>query len=260
MKLVTWNVNSVRARKERLLSWLTRHAPDVACLQELKCQDEQFPRAEVEALGYHVETYGQKTYNGVAILSRQPLASVERAIPDGAEDPQARVLSARLPVADTSTRLVCVYVPNGQAVGAPAYAYKLEWYARLTAWLVRTRQPGEGLIVCGDFNVAPADADVYDAQALSGQVLCSEDERRAFHALGSALGLADAFRHLHTEAGHYSWWDYRAAALRRNLGLRIDTFLVSEALLPKVRACHIDVEERRAPGPSDHAPVVLDVS
>ncbi len=246
MKIATWNINSVRARLDRLLEYLATRSPDVLCLQELKCTDAQFPRAEIEAAGYRCEVFGQKTYNGVAILSKEPVTDVVRNLGDG--DEQARVIAATC----QGIRVVGLYAPNGQALDSPAYVYKLEWYAKLTRWLQAMQGP---LLVCGDFNVAPADLDTWDPALWQGMTLCSPRERAAFLGLLSAHHLTDLFRHQHPEPGRFTWWDYRAGAFHKNQGLRIDHLLVTDELVARCTAIDVDREARKGPQPSDHAPV-----
>ena len=252
MKIATWNVNSLKVRLPHLLDWLSRHAPDVVCLQETKCEDPAFPAAEIEGAGYRWEHLVQKTYNGVAILSRGPIAGVVRGIPDFADD-QRRVLAASV----GATRVVCVYVPNGQSVGSDKFDYKLRWLEALTNWLQGELAAHPALAVLGDFNIAPEPRDVHDPKAWEGQVLFSEPERAALARL-LGLGLVDAFRLFEQPEKSFSWWDYRMAAFRRNLGLRIDHVLLSAALARRCTACRIDVEPRRLERPSDHAPVVCE--
>ncbi|PZR05559.1 MAG: exodeoxyribonuclease III [Archangium gephyra] len=246
MKIATWNINSVRARLERLVDYLKTRSPDVLCLQELKCTDEQFPHDDVKALGYHVETFGQKTYNGVAILSKAPIAHVARGMGDG--DEQSRIIAGTT----FGVRVVGVYAPNGQSLTSPAYEYKLEWYARLSRWLRTATRP---LLVCGDFNVAPHDMDTWDPALWQGQVLASPKEREAFAAMNTHNALIDLFRAKHPEEGRFSWWDYRAGAFHKNQGLRIDHLLVTEDLVKRCTAVEIDRDARKGKQPSDHAPV-----
>ncbi len=246
MKIATWNINSVRARLDRLVDYLKTRSPDVLCLQELKCTDAQFPRAELEAIGYRAEVFGQKTYNGVAILSKEPVTDVAKNLGDG--DEQARVIAAT----SQGVRIVGLYAPNGQSLGAPAYLYKLEWYTKLTRWLQSTKGP---LLVCGDFNVAPEDIDTWDPALWQGQTLASPKEREAFAALMKANHLTDLFRHRHPEPGRFSWWDYRAGAFHKNHGLRIDHLLVSADLVTRCTEVEVDREARKGAQPSDHAPV-----
>ena len=249
MKIATWNVNSLRARKEHLLDWLRANPVDAIGLQEIKLQNEQFPLAEFEALGYRAAVNGQKTYNGVAILSRHPLEDVAFDIP-GFDDPQKRVVAATV----NGVRVVNVYVPNGQAVGSEKYAYKLKWLGELRDHLAGELARHPRLALTGDFNIAPSDADVRDPVAWDEKILCSTPERDGFRALTS-LGLADAFGLFPRPEQCFTWWDYRTLAFRRNLGLRIDHVLLSPALAGKCQSCHIDIAPRRLEKPSDHAPV-----
>lgn len=252
MTIATWNVNSIRARLPRLTAWLARRRPDVVCLQETKVPDEQFPRAELEALGYHVVASGERTYNGVAIAARAAPTDVVRAFADPVLDAQRRLLAATV----GGLRVVCAYGPNGQAVGSDKYAYKLAWYRRLLAHLDATGAARGPLVVCGDFNIAPEDLDVWDPEGWRGQIMCSDPEREAFRAL-LGRGLTDALRRVRPgEGGLYTWWDYRAGAFHRGWGLRIDHVLLAEALAPRCRTVEIDREERKGKQPSDHAPVV----
>ena len=249
MKIATWNVNSLRVRLEHVTDWLTSAAPDVLGLQETKLTDDKFPVGDFEDLGYHCAFSGQPTYNGVALISREPAADVVTDL-DGYSDPQRRVLSATL----GSVRVLNLYVPNGQSVGTEKYAYKLEWLAALVAQLRRDLERYEHVVVMGDFNIAPEDRDVHDPAAWEGKILCSPKERAALQRIVD-LGLADAFRLFEQPEKSYSWWDYRAAAFRRNLGMRIDLILASTALSGDCTACAIDTAPRRLERPSDHAPV-----
>jgi exodeoxyribonuclease-3 len=249
MKIATWNINSLNVRLTHVTDWVARERPDVLCLQETKVTDEKFPAQALRDLGYHVVYSGQKTYNGVAILSREPAADLVTAIPDFTCE-QKRVLAATV----AGVRVICVYVPNGQAVGSDKYQYKLAWMAALKEWVRHEMAQHSLLAVLGDFNVAPEDRDVHDPQAWEGRVHCSPPEREALQAL-IALGLKDGFRLFEQAKGSYSWWDYRMAAFRRKMGLRIDHILLSPALATRCTACTIDVEPRRAERPSDHAPV-----
>lgn len=251
MKLATWNVNSVRARHERLLAFLERHRPDVLCLQETKVLDSAFPTDALEDAGYAAQTVGQKTYNGVAILSRKPAADVVRDFGDGTRDPEARLLAATI----EGVRVVSVYVPNGKSVGSDKYTYKLEWMARLRRFLDRDSTPERPLAVLGDFNVAPADIDVHDPEAWRGQVLCSDLEREAFSELIS-WGLTDSFRALYPDEPKFTWWDYRQLAFPKNRGLRIDHILLTRPLVERLSDVVVDRNERKGKGPSDHVPVL----
>lgn len=249
-KVAAWNVNSLRVRLPQVLAWLERSPVDVLALQETKLLDEEFPRAELASLGYQTAASGQKSYNGVALLARQPLEDVSAGLP-GFDDAQRRVLAATV----GGVRFIDLYVPNGQAVGSEKYEYKLRFLAALQRWLRQEHSRAEPLVVLGDFNIAPDDRDVHDPAAWAGQVHVSEPERIALRAL-LADGLTDVFRRFEQPPGAFSWWDYRTFAFRRNHGLRIDLILASERLAPRCSSCRIDVEPRRAERPSDHAPVV----
>lgn len=254
MKLVTWNVNSLKVRLPHLLDLLSRHAPDAVCLQETKLEDHNFPHEALAAAGYRVAFCGQKTYNGVAILSRHDITAVCPRIP-GFDDDQKRVIAGCI----GNLRLVCVYVPNGQTVTSDKYQYKLRWMAALREWLREELRTYAQLAVLGDFNVAPANEDVFDPKQWEGKVLFSLPERDALQSLAD-LGLKDAFRLFHQPEKSYTWWDYRIInGFKRNLGLRIDHVLLSPALAERCRACVIDLEPRRLERPSDHAPVIADV-
>jgi len=254
MLVATWNVNSIRSRLPRLLEWLGRRQPDVACLQETKVVDEGFPLDEISKAGYRCLVRGEKTYNGVAILHREPASDPVRSLPGDEEGP-CRFLSASV----GGVRIVNIYAPNGQEVGSPKYEYKLGWYARLRSYLETRADPGQPLLLCGDFNVAPADIDVWDPKEWEGQILFSEPEKEAFRALLS-WGLTDSLRALRPEGGLYTWWDYRAGAFHRGWGLRIDHILVTAPLMARCASVEIDRNERKGEKPSDHAPVVADLS
>ena len=255
MKVASWNVNSVVARRERLLAWLAKQQPDVLCIQELKSLDEGFPREEVEALGYHVALHGQRTYNGVALLSKLPIHDVRKNLDDGQEETDARLISARV----GETRVICCYVPNGQALDSPKWPYKLAWLDRLLAYLERHHQPSEPLLVCGDFNIAPEDRDVYDPEGLCEDVLCHALVREKWRAL-VGFGLTDTFRQHVSDAGKYSWWDYRMLGFPKGRGLRIDHILATEPRAKLCSAAAIDRDERKGKQPSDHAPVLAEFS
>jgi exodeoxyribonuclease-3 len=246
-------VNSIRARKERVLAWLTIQKPDVLCLQETKVTDDAFPRTDFEALGYHVVVSGQRTYNGVAILSRSAPQHVARRFADGETEPDARFLTASV----DGIRILCVYVPNGQIVGSDKFAYKLAWFHRLRHYLGRHYHPQEFLALCGDFNVAPEPRDVHDPAVWEDTVLFHPEARAALQDL-CAWGLIDAFRLHHSEPGVYSWWDYRQLAFPKNHGLRIDHILVTQPLALRCTSVRIDREARKGQGASDHAPVVAE--
>ena len=250
VRIVSWNINSLRKRQDRLLAWLAETQPDVVCLQETKCTDEQFPELALRAAGYHCAFHGQKSYNGVAILAKTALLEVCTSLCDEEDDPHARVIAATI----GSVRVYSVYAPNGQAVGSPAYDYKLKWYARLRRCLVEKERAGRHLAVCGDFNVAPKDEDIYDPDLWRGAIMCSEGERVAFRQLGDA-GLIDTLRIHHPEQGLFSWWDYRMLAFPKNRGLRIDAILASKSLAAQCTGAGIEREMRKGKEPSDHAPV-----
>jgi len=253
MKLATWNVNSLAVRLPQLLDWLAQNTPDIVALQEIKLTNDKFPVAELEAAGYHACFHGQKTYNGVALLSRTATTDVVCNIP-GFVDEQARVITA----SHHGVRVVGAYMPNGQAPGTDKFEYKMQWLRGLRDWLADELAAHPKLVLMGDFNIAPEDRDVYDPVAWAGQIHCTEEERDHFRKL-IALGLVDAFRLFEQPAKSWSWWDYRNLAFRKNQGLRIDHILVSEALKPLVRACTIDKLPRKNERPSDHAPVVVEI-
>jgi exodeoxyribonuclease III len=254
LRLATWNVNSLKVRLPHLVDWLARAQPDVACLQETKIEDANFPLAELRAAGYEAAYCGQKAYNGVAIIARSAPAEVHHGIPDFADDPK-RVIAATV----GGLRVVCLYAPNGQSVGSDKYQYKLRWYDALTGWLSRELARRPRLAVVGDLNVAPEDRDVHDPKRWAGQIHVSEAERAALRRVIDEVGLVDAFRLFPQPAGEFSWWDYRLAAFQRNWGLRIDHILLSRELARHCRACVIDKSPRRLERPSDHAPVIADL-
>jgi exodeoxyribonuclease-3 len=253
MKIATWNINSLGVRLPQVLQWLDTARPDVLALQELKLSDDKFPSAELQEAGYHAVFHGQKTYNGVALLSREPVQAVLKNIP-GFDDEHARVITATL----AGVRLVGGYFPNGQAPGSDKFAYKMRWLDALRGWLAAELQQHPSLVLMGDFNIAPEDADVCDPVAWAGQIHCTDEERAHFRGL-LALGLHDAFRLFEQPPRSYSWWDYRMLAFRKNQGLRIDHILVSDALKPRVRSCSIDRLPRKNERPSDHAPVMIEL-
>ena len=253
MKLATWNVNSLKVRLPHVLDWLAANQPDVLCLQETKQEDKDFPVTTLLDAGYQPLFAGQKTYNGVAILGKSSGIDVQIGIP-GYADPQQRVLAATL----DGIRVVCVYVPNGQNLDSDKYQYKLQWLQALTRWLQAELEQNPKLVLLGDYNIAPEDRDVYDPKAWEGQVLVSQPERAAFVSL-TALGLRDAFRLFEQPEKSFSWWDYRMAAFRRNLGMRIDHILLSAPLAQQCTACWIDKAPRKLMRPSDHTPVVVQV-
>jgi exodeoxyribonuclease-3 len=248
--VASWNVNSIRARQERAVAWLAQHRPDVLCMQETKVPDDAFPVAAFRTAGYEVALHGQRGYNGVAIASRLGLADVRRGFDDGDDEGGARLLSARA----GDVHVYTVYVPNGQSVGSEQWALKLLWFDRLRAMLGARHGSDDLVVAGGDFNVAPAERDVYDPELWKGQVLFHPQARAALARLIDD-GWVDTFRLHHKQGGAYSWWDYRGPAVARNLGLRIDLLLASPALARCCTAAAIDRQARLGAGPSDHAPV-----
>lgn len=261
MKIASWNVNSLNVRLPHLLRWLDEAKPDVVALQETKLEDPKFPEDALLELGYRSVFCGQKTYNGVAIVSRLPFASeCVTAIP-GFDDPQKRVLAATVgsdPHSPQALRIVDLYVVNGEAVGSEKFDYKLRWLAAVREWLAQEIAQHPNQVVLGDFNIAPDDRDVHDPRRWHEKILCSTPEREALASL-QALGLHDSFRLFEQDGGHYSWWDYRLAAFQRGWGLRIDLVLVSEALRARCTGAGIDLEPRRWERPSDHTPVWVEI-
>ena len=248
MRVASWNINSLRKRQERLFAWLEANEPDIVCLQETKCPDEQFPVLALQAAGYHSVYHGEKSYNGVAILSKNESRDVRPSLCDEVVDPQARVIAATV----SNIQVFSVYAPNGRAVGSPAYDYKINWYGRLRACL--SKEESADLIVCGDFNIAPEDVDVHDPELWRGAIMCSNGERTAFRQLCEG-SLKDTLRLHHKEGGLFSWWDYRMLSFPKNRGLRIDAILASKSLARRCTAAGIDREMRKGKEPSDHAPV-----
>ena len=252
MKIATWNVNSLKVRLPHVIDWLAANQPDALCLQELKCENKAFPLAEIEAAGYRAVFNGQKTYNGVAILTKTPLADVSCDIP-GFADEQKRIVAGTL----DGVRIVCGYFPNGQAVGSEKFAYKMAWLEALTDWLRAELRITPQLVLAGDYNVAPEDRDAHPDW--KDEIHVSKPERDAFQAL-IGLGLSDAFRLFAQPEQSYSWWDYRMGAFRRNFGLRIDHLLLSSPLAEKCSACVVDKTPRKLERPSDHAPVIAEIA
>lgn len=251
MKLATWNVNSLRVRLGQLLEWLAAERPDVVCLQETKLADADFPVTPIEEAGYHAIYAGEKTYNGVAILSRKTKADAVAADIAGLGDTQKRIIAATY----GSIRVINVYVPNGQQVGSEKFAYKLQWLGGLVEYVAEQLKHHPKLVLAGDFNIAPEARDVHDPQLWEGSVLFSESERQGFRALLD-VGLVDVFRNFEQPPNSFTWWDYRAGAFRRDLGLRIDHILCGQALGARCRACIIDKRPRGWERPSDHAPLL----
>ena len=253
MKLATWNVNSLAVRLPQVLDWLAANPMDVLVLQETKLADDKFPHAEIEAAGYKVQWFGQKTYNGVALLSREGATDLQRNIL-GHDDEQARVIAGTV----AGVRVVGGYFPNGQAPDSDKFQYKMRWLVALREWLRAELAAHPHLVLMGDFNIAPEDRDVHDPVAWAGQILCTPEERAHFVGLVE-LGLVDAFRLFEQPPKSWSWWDYRNLAFRKNQGLRIDHILVSAALQPRVLSCVIDKLPRKNERPSDHTPVILEL-
>jgi exodeoxyribonuclease-3 len=252
IKIATWNVNSLRVRMPHVLEWLEREQPDLLAVQETKTVDADFPATALAEVGYQAVYSGQKTYNGVALITRAAVADVVTDPPQ-LDDPQRRILAGTC----GNVRVINLYIPNGSEVGSDKYAYKLDWLGKIRAFIEDELTRYERLVVLGDFNIAPEDRDTHDPEAWRGKILCSEPERQAFQDF-LWLGLSDAFRLFEQEEASFSWWDYRAAGFRRNLGLRIDHILVSPALRTECQTCRIDKEPRKLERPSDHAPVVAE--
>jgi len=257
MKIASWNVNSLRVRIDHVTDWLKQNQPDILCLQELKMPDEEFPTQALEECGYYSVSTGQKTYNGVAILSNKKLGNVVTDLPDF-EDPQRRYIAADYPLDDGSIfRIVNVYVPNGQALDSDKFVYKRQWFAKLQQAMRQTLQQHTKTVLVGDFNITPSDLDVHDPKKWHGSIHCSDIERLMLQKLMSE-GLYDTFRHFHTDGEKFSWWDYRGAGYRANEGLRIDLILSSSDMLNASTNCYIDETPRKLERPSDHTPVVAE--
>jgi exodeoxyribonuclease-3 len=262
MKIATWNVNSIRTRLQHVTDWLTQHADvDLLCLQETKVTDEQFPTAAFSDLGYHLDISGQKSYNGVAMIARSPLDDVSKgfaAVLDrdqvGEFDQQKRLISGVI----QGIRVVNLYVPNGGSIGSDKYHYKLQWLNLLQQYLTHFLQDSPSLVICGDFNIALEDIDIYDPTGRETHIMASDTEREALRQVLS-VGLKDVFRKFTHEGGHFSWWDYRAGSFRRNAGWRIDHHYVTEDLYQRAIGCTIDTAPRKLTQPSDHAPVILEI-
>ena len=252
LKIASWNVNSLNVRLPHVLAWCDVTSPDVLALQETKLPDERYPQQELLDAGYHSVFSGQKTYNGVAILSREPATDPVTDIP-GLEDPQRRILAATV----GNVRIIDLYVVNGSEVGSEKFAYKLHWLERVTAWLETEMEQHQNVIVLGDFNIAPDDRDVHDPEEWREKILCSTPERDALKKI-LAMGLQDTFRMFEQEERSWSWWDYRMNMFRRKLGLRIDLVLASKAMAERCVASYVDIEPRRQERPSDHAPAVAE--
>jgi exodeoxyribonuclease III len=262
MQIATWNVNSIRTRLTQVLTWLANNPKiDVLCLQETKVVDGDFPLAAFQELGWHLEIYGQKSYNGVAIATRQPLERVKLGFGEVLELPELEQFEAQKRVICGNLNGVAIanlYVPNGSEVGSEKYIYKLAWLAMLKLYLQELLSQNPLLLVCGDFNIALEDIDIHNAKGREAKVMSTDAEREALRTVLD-LGFTDAFRKFTSETGHYSWWDYRAGGFARNRGWRIDHYYVSEDLAEKVSACWIDIEPRKQSQPSDHTPVIIDI-
>ncbi len=251
MILATWNVNSISVRISQVVSWLQLHQPDVLCIQESKVEDSKFPIDSFRAIGYDAQFHGQKSYNGVAIISKHQITDVEKRFRDTPEQDQARFI--RGTVGDTV--ILNAYVPNGSLVGCDKYAYKLEWLKTFREYLDKNLSPAASVLLCGDFNVAPEDRDVYNPDRVRGQILVSEQERESL-AVVRNWGFIDSFRLHEQDPGHHTWWDYRVLGFKRKMGFRIDHIYVSESLAQKCKRVWIDIEPRKADKPSDHTPVI----
>lgn len=257
MRIATWNVNSIKAHLEQVIGWLKTERPDVLCLQEIKCEDEAFPTPVFEELGYNSSVHGQKTYNGVAMLSRLKLEDVTRKLPGDAADEQARFIAATALDGKRAVRIACLYLPNGNPAPGPKFEYKLGWMARLRKWTLREMQSEEPLVLAGDFNVIPAAIDAKNPKAWEKDALFLPETRAAFDEL-QHIGLTDAFRGLHPgEPGHYSFWDYQAGAWPKNNGIRIDHLLVSPQAADLLQGARIWRGERGQEKPSDHVPLQI---
>jgi exodeoxyribonuclease-3 len=254
MKLATWNVNSLAFRLPQVLDWIGLHRPDVLCIQETKLTDDKFPHAEFTAAGYSAQWHGQKTYNGVALLSRALITDVVKNIP-GHDDHQARVITGTV----EGIRVVNAYFPNGQAPDSEKFTYKMQWLSALREWVASEAATWPKLVLLGDYNIAPEDRDVYDPVAWAGQIHCTPQERAHFQAFIDS-GMHDAFRMFEQPPKSWSWWDYRNLAFRKNQGLRIDHILLTEALRGSVVSCVIDKLPRKNERPSDHAPVIVEIA
>ncbi|MGJ5676876.1 MAG: exodeoxyribonuclease III [Nostochopsis sp.] len=260
MKIATWNVNSIRTRLQHVVDWLIQNQIDVLCVQETKVINDNFPRSPFEELGYHLYFSGQKSYNGVAILSREPLqnfsASFTAILPEISPefDEQKRVLTGVI----NDLRIINLYVPNGSAIGSEKYEYKLRWLAILREYLQTLLTSTPNICMCGDFNIALEDQDIHEKANSENHIMASEPERQALRDI-LTLGFADAFRKFTSESGHYSWWDYRAASFRRNLGWRIDHHYLTPKLYEYAKSCTIDITPRKLTQPSDHAPVIVEL-
>lgn len=253
MRIVSWNVNSINARYDRFLNWMEQHEPDIVCLQELKTVGDAFPHGALAEMGYWAEIHGQKSYNGVAIIAREPFEDVKRNMDDGVDDPQARLIAGRV----HGIHVIGVYVPNGHTRESEKWPYKLEWYARLRRWLETHCDPAEPTVLCGDFNIAPADLDVHDPSRWADGVLCHPKGRAALQHIED-WGFVDTWRALNPGTQQFTWWDYRNLGFQKNHGLRIDMVYATQVLAQRAEDAHVDMDERRGERPSDHAPIWTD--
>ena len=253
MIIASWNVNSISVRLPHVLDWLEKNEPNVLCIQETKSPDEKFPKEELEKAGYHCQFFGEKAYNGVAVLSREQPTSIQKGFPDESVSDSKRLMDVQF----GSLSIINVYIPNGQDVGADKYLYKLSWMKQLLEYLSSHHNPDEHVILCGDFNVAPEDRDVYDPVGLAGHILLSQAERAHLDEIKN-WGFVDTFRQHHEDPGHYSWWDYRAMSFRRKQGLRIDHMWASQPLSKICTRSWIDAAPRKLDRPSDHAPIAAE--
>ena len=257
MKIATWNVNSLNVRLPHVISWLTENQPDILCLQETKQVNEKFEHDAFSAIGYHSYHNGQKTYNGVAIISKKELNNINFNLPNF-EDPQRRIISGILTNNNESIYIVSAYIPNGQAVDSDKFIYKMNWLNKFSEWVEKLTKKYDEIILTGDFNIAPEDNDCHDPDAWIGQNLVSPSERKAFKNI-LKIGFHDSYRKINPDLKEYSWWDYRMAGFRRNLGMRIDHILVSTKMVPNITHSYIDKKPRKLERPSDHTPVVTEI-
>ncbi|MDB4137991.1 exodeoxyribonuclease III [Methylophilaceae bacterium] len=257
MKIATWNVNSLNVRLPHVISWLTENQPDILCLQETKQVNEKFEHDAFSAIGYHSYHNGQKTYNGVAIISKKELNNINFNLPNF-EDPQRRIISGILTNNNESIYIVSAYIPNGQAVDSDKFIYKMNWLNKFSEWVEKLTKKYDEIILTGDFNIAPEDNDCHDPDAWIGQNLVSPGEREAFKNI-LKIGFHDSYRKINPDLKEYSWWDYRMAGFRRNLGMRIDHILVTTKMVPNITHSYIDKKPRKLERPSDHTPVVTEI-
>ena len=257
MKIATWNVNSLNVRLPHVISWLTENQPDILCLQETKQVNEKFEHDAFSAIGYHSYHNGQKTYNGVAIISKKELNNINFNLPNF-EDPQKRIISGILTNNNESVYIVSAYIPNGQAVDSDKFIYKMNWLNKFSEWVEKLTKKYDEIILTGDFNIAPEDNDCHDPDAWIGQNLVSPGEREAFKNI-LKIGFHDSYRKINPDLKEYSWWDYRMAGFRRNLGMRIDHILVTTKMVPNITHSYIDKKPRKLERPSDHTPVVTEI-